>query len=45
MELTQKVKNIQEKWDANFMKTYALAKVAAIQFSRLCPPGKLSSSS
>ena len=23
MELTQKVKNIQEKWDANFMKTYA----------------------
>ena len=23
MELTQNVKNIQEKWDANFMKTYA----------------------
>lgn len=23
MELTQNIKNIQEKWDANFMKTYA----------------------
>ena len=23
MELTQNVKNIQEKWDKNFMQTYA----------------------